>query len=294
MRTEKEMYDLILNFARSDENIRLVVINGSRANPNAKKDIFQDYDAACFVRDVSPYQQREDIPAYFGELMILQIPEEMGSPPPANDGRYGYLMQFMDGTRIDLGFIPLSELPGALHRESLTKVLLDKDELAEGIAPPSEASFIPTPPTQKQFDDCCNEFWWLNPYVAKGLWRGELINPRYFLEAHMRPELHKMLTWAFGIRTGFERSPGKLGKHFQEVFGEEVWQRYQVTCPSAQPGQVWNALFEMGVLFRQTAAEVSAHFSFAYPQREDDEISAFIRRVRRLPSAGDRDLRDES
>ncbi|MEJ2758141.1 MAG: aminoglycoside 6-adenylyltransferase, partial [Anaerolineales bacterium] len=139
MRTEKEMYDLILNFARADENIRLVVINGSRANPNAKKDTFQDYDAACFVRDVSPYQQREDIPAYFGELMILQIPEEMGSPPPANDGRYGYLMQFMDGTRIDLGFSPLSELPSALHRESLTKVLLDKDELAEGIAPPSEA-----------------------------------------------------------------------------------------------------------------------------------------------------------
>lgn len=291
MRTEQEMFALILKFARQDENIRLVVLNGSRANPDAKKDIFQDYDIACFVPEVARYRHQPEegislqtnIPAYFGELMILQIPEEMDTPQSDDNERYGYLMQFMDGTRIDLSFHPLRSLPDALHAESLTVVLLDKDGLAEGITPPSERDFFPTPPTEKQFADCCNEFWWLNPYVAKGLWRGELINPRYFLEQHMRAELHKLLTWLFGLRTSFQRSPGKLGKHFPEVLGEELWQRYQATCPGPQPDQVWDALFEMGALFRHAAAEVADQFGFAYPQQEDEEISAFIRRVRRLP-----------
>ena len=38
MRSEKEMYDLILGFARSDERVRGVILNGSRANPNAPRD----------------------------------------------------------------------------------------------------------------------------------------------------------------------------------------------------------------------------------------------------------------
>ena len=36
MRSEKEMYDLILGYANADENIRAVILNGSRANPNRK------------------------------------------------------------------------------------------------------------------------------------------------------------------------------------------------------------------------------------------------------------------
>ena len=35
MRSEQEMLDLILSIARRDDRIRVVIMNGSRANPNA-------------------------------------------------------------------------------------------------------------------------------------------------------------------------------------------------------------------------------------------------------------------
>ena len=35
MRSEQEMFDLILSFAKEEERVRAVVLNGSRANPNA-------------------------------------------------------------------------------------------------------------------------------------------------------------------------------------------------------------------------------------------------------------------
>ena len=44
MRSEKEMYELILRIAREDERIRAVYMNGSRTNSNAPKDIFQRGD----------------------------------------------------------------------------------------------------------------------------------------------------------------------------------------------------------------------------------------------------------
>ena len=40
MRSEREMMNLILGTAQADERIRAVILNGSRANPNVKRDIF--------------------------------------------------------------------------------------------------------------------------------------------------------------------------------------------------------------------------------------------------------------
>ena len=50
MRTEKEIYDLVLNFAFQDERIRIVTLEGSRTNVNIPKDNLQDYDITFFGR----------------------------------------------------------------------------------------------------------------------------------------------------------------------------------------------------------------------------------------------------
>ncbi|NTU65427.1 MAG: aminoglycoside 6-adenylyltransferase, partial [Chloroflexi bacterium] len=185
MRSEKEMLDLILTYAREHDEVRAVVMNGSRVNPNAKKDPFQDYDIVYYVRDVEPFRRNLDVVKYFGEIMILQTPEDMADPPPEGDGHYAYLMQFMDGNRIDLSFDALHQTDVTL-KDSLSLVLLDKDNLLGELPPPSDAGYLPRPPTAKAFDDCCNEFWWLNPYVAKGLWRDELTYAKYMFDTHMR------------------------------------------------------------------------------------------------------------
>jgi aminoglycoside 6-adenylyltransferase len=51
MRSESEILELILNTARRDERVRAVIMNGSRINPNAPKDFFQDYDVVYLVTE---------------------------------------------------------------------------------------------------------------------------------------------------------------------------------------------------------------------------------------------------
>ena len=55
MRSEQQMLDLILDTARADERIRAVILNGSRANPNAPRDPFQDFDIVYLVTDTQPF-----------------------------------------------------------------------------------------------------------------------------------------------------------------------------------------------------------------------------------------------
>ncbi len=282
MRSEREMFDLILNFAREHDEVRAVVINGSRVNPNAKKDPFQDYDIVYYVRSVDPFRRNMDVVRYFGEIMILQLPEDMSDPPAEGDGHYTYLMQFMDGNRIDLSFYALNQVDVTLN-DSLSLVLLDKDNLLGELPLPGNAGYLPQPPTAKAFDDCCNEFWWLNPYVAKSLWRDELIYAKVMLDAHMREQLLKMLTWFFGVQTDFQRSPGKLGKYLKGQIDADLWTLLERTYSDSQLDHIWEALFSMGDLFRQIATSVAEHFGFNYPKQDDFRVSNYVRHVRRLP-----------
>ena len=284
MRSEKEMFDLILSYAKNDDNIRAVVLNGSRANPNAPKDIFQDYDIACLVKDMSPYFKNPNIPPLFGEIMILQEPEDMQEPPAENDGHYTYLMQFKDGNRIDLSFDP-PELFKPVIEDSLTVVLLDKDNILHDIPLSSDKDYLPKPPTEKLFQDCCNEFWWVSAYVAKGLWRNELTLVKHMQDVYVRDQLMKMLVWYFGIRTDFKEAPGKMGKYFKKRLEPEIWASLERTYPDANYENIWESLFEMGSLFRRLAKVVVSEFGFQYPQQDDDNVSGFIRRIKLLPTA---------
>ena len=110
MRTEQEMFDLILNFAKQDQRVRVVAMNGSRANPNIKPDIYQDFDIVYIVTEMASFLSDDAWLDYFGKCIIMQKPEGMELFPPDGKPRFSYLMLFEDGNRIDLSLLPLEEL----------------------------------------------------------------------------------------------------------------------------------------------------------------------------------------
>lgn len=282
MRSEQEMLELILDTARQDERIRAVIMNGSRANPHAPRDPFQDFDIVYLVADVAPFKYNFDWIKRFGQIMILQMPEDMQDPPPSDDGGFVYLMQFTDGNRIDLGIYPLTATDERV-KDSLGLVLLDKDGLIKPLPPASERDHVPKPPTPKAFSDCCNEFWWVSPYVAKGLWRGEIIYAKYFLDNCVRDQLMKMITWYVGVKAQFSKNPGKFGKYLESYLEPELWELLLQTYSDASYEHTWEALFATGHLFRRIALEVAAHFGLDYPHDDDERVSAHLRHVRTLP-----------
>jgi len=169
--------------------------------------------------------------------------------------------------------------------DSLTVVLLDKDGILKDIPPSSDRDYLPKKPIGKQFQDCCNEFWWCTPYVAKGLWRGELTNARYMMDVVVREEqLMKMLVWYFGIKTDFKEAPGKFGKYIKRRVEPEIWAELEKTYSDANFENIWEALFTMGSLFRRLAKVVASEFGYQYPQQDDDNVSDYIRRIRNLPA----------
>ncbi|MDR9857950.1 aminoglycoside 6-adenylyltransferase [Paenibacillus sp. VCA1] len=281
MRTEREMLDLILNVAKSDERIRAVGMNGSRTNPNAPRDIFQDYDIVFVVTDIESFIQDPEWISVFGDRIIMQKPEEMKLIPPSMDGNYAYLMLFTDGNRIDLTLCPIEKKDHWNGGDRLAVVLLDKDRSLPRLAEPTDEEYRVRQPTAKLYADCCNEFWWVSTYVTKGLWRKEILYALDHLNI-IRGMLVKMLEWQAGILTGFSVSTGKNGKYLKAYLPESSWDQLLGTYPKGSYEDGWRALFVMTDLFRSTAREVASKLGFAYPAEDDRRVTAYLERVQSL------------
>jgi aminoglycoside 6-adenylyltransferase len=275
MRSDADMLELILETARIDPRIRAVMLNGSRANPAAAKDVFQDFDIVYLVTEMDSFKADQDWVDRFGERMVMQLPDDFAPLPPPD--QYAYLIQFVDGHRLDLTL-----KVGHFETDSLSVLLLDKDGTVPLPAPPNEADYLPEMPTAKAFFECCNEFWWVAPYVAKGLWRSEPIFAFQHINI-LRDQLVRMLEWHIGIRTDFQQSPGKLGKHFRRLLSMDHWTQLQKTFADADVERTWDAMFILMDLFAEVALEVAQHFRFEYPHEDDWKVRLHLEHVRRLP-----------
>lgn len=282
MRSEQEMMDMILNYAKNDERVRAVGMEGSRTNPNVPKDRFQDYDIVFLVTEMNSFIEDKRWVDCFGSRIIMQTPEDMDLFPPELGGNFSYLMLFADGNRIDLTLCPIEKKATWNNGDKLSKVLLDKDRALPELPAPTDQDYWVKRPSAAFYADCCNEFWWVSTYVAKGLWRQEITYAMDHLNMYVRPMLIKMLEWKVGIDTGFSLSTGKNGKYLEKYMTKQSWLSLMSTYPGGTYEEVWRALFDTLELFRNTAKEVAELLNYEYPLDDDKKVTAYLMRVQQL------------
>ncbi|QUG43762.1 aminoglycoside 6-adenylyltransferase [Psychrobacillus sp. INOP01] len=282
MRTSNEMIELVLNYAKNDERVRAVGLNGSRTNPNAPKDMFQDFDIVYLVTDMNSFVEDQHWIDVFGERIIMQTPENMSMFAPELGGRFSYLMLFTDGNRIDLTLVPIEEKDKYCKEDKLTVILMDKDNCLPELQPPTDVDYWAKRPSAEFFSDCCNEFWWVSTYVAKGLWRREILYAHEHLNNILRPMLLKMLEWKVGIENSNSVSIGKCGKYLEKYLSEKCWHELLSTYASGSYEDIWRALIAMINLFRSTSKIVADRLGYEYSREEDERVTTYLEHVRQL------------
>lgn len=280
MRTEEEMYNLILNIAKEDPRVQAVYLNGSRTNPNAPKDKFQDYDVVYVAEETLSFIEDKAWPQRFGEILYMQYPDESPDFPSDKENSYGWLMQFTDGNRIDLHVETVSHMQTAIFQDRLCKILLDKIGILPDIPESTDRDHWVKIPSQAQYLATCNEFWWCTNNIAKGLWREEITYVQDMVNCYVRPELAKMLSWKVGILTDFTVSVGKSEKYMHRWLSSEEWQQYLSTWFSCDVEEAWEAVFRMCILFEKTAQYVGRQQGFKYNQTEGDNAFSYLKQVR--------------
>ena len=282
MRSEKEMFDLIIRTAEEDERIRAAYLGGSRVNPNVPRDIFQDYDVVYIVEETGSFRKDRSWIDRFGERLYMQYPEDSPFFPSDPENCYGWLIQFADGNRLDLHVCTLKSELKNLETDHMYRVLMDKDGCLPVLEHPSDCDFWVRRPDREQFLSCCNEFWWCLNNVAKGLWREEILYVMEMLN-YVREELLRLLEWKVGAENGFAVSVGKAGKYLDKWIPQSLWKRYLATFPLADTERAWIAVFNMCDLLDELGKELGTVFGYPYNSTEAENSRGYLEHVRRLP-----------
>lgn len=280
MRTEKEIYDLVLNFAFQDERIRIVPLEGSRTNVNIPKDNLQDYDITFFVIDMGEFLKSDDWLSVFGNRIMMQKPEDMELFPPEEKG-FSYIMLFDDGVKIDLTLLPVSMLEEYLTRDKLVKIMLDKDNMIKTEIVPTDEDYYIKCPTERKFDDCCNEFWNVATYVSKGLLRGEILFAIDHMNEVLRHELLRMISWYVGTEKGFNFSLGKNYKFLDKHISKELWDNLLNTYSMSSYEEMWKSFDLCLCLFKKISKKVADSLGYNYPDY-DENVTKYLETQKRI------------
>ena len=277
-RSIAEIFALILEVAQSHDDILAVVLEGSRGKADTIDDQFQDFDVVFLVESLAPYVEDHQWIDVFGPRIIMQTPSmmnlyEQSSP---DRGSFAFLMLLADHHRIDLTLIEINYLH-QLRLDPEYKVLLDKKGILKSNLDLIEfRSFDLNTPNQKEFTDCCNEFWWVLTYVGKGLCRDQILYAKHMMEGPVREMFLRMLGWTAGVRHGFPLNPGKAGKLLRKFFPDVEWQAILGTFSDHRPENMWKALFRMMELFHEYAKEVEKMLSFKYNTMEAQNVRKYL------------------
>ena len=261
MRAETEMLDIILKTAETLQ-VKAVAMSGSRTNPKAPKDEFQDYDVVYVVDDLDNLTSNLSWLDHFGKRIIEQE-VRLGH-------RRLFLMLFEDGNRIDLTLCPKEHIQEWVDSEAVFTVLEDSEHLFEPYSQNLERYWT-SPASQTDFEKTCNEFWWVSSYVVKGICRKQLIYAIDHLYGICQQELLKVLSW----QVASEKGAVDIGKNYKYLFNyfpTEKEKEFSNLLDFSNIEKITQSLFATMQLFHQEAQFFAHKMGFYYDKEVAEKM----------------------
>ena len=266
MRNEPEMFDVILQTAKVLQ-VNAVAMSGSRTNPNAPKDEFQDYDLVYVVDDIDNLTSDLSWLDQFGKR-ILEQEVTLGH-------RRLYLMLFEDGNRIDLTLCSKDHINEWVDSEAGFTVLKDEKGLFEAYLP-NPKRYWTAPPSEEEFTASCNEFWWVSAYVVKGICRNQLIYATDHLYGICQQELLKILAW----QVASDRGVVDIGKNYKYLFNylpAEKEKEFSALLDFSSLDKITQSLFATIQLFHQEAQYLAQKMGFKYEKEVAEKMIEYAK-----------------
>src|SRR4029453_8735060 len=239
----------VSRWAAERADVRAAILLGSQARVDAPADPASDVDVTLFVDDTARYLDDAAWIGHFGEpLLSFREPTAVG-------GFEEQRVLFRDGLEVDFAIVPAAvaaEIPpeaDAVFARGF-RVLH-----ADGISfPEREPSSIDTPPpTQEQFDQLVNDFWYHLLWSAKKLWRGEVLVAKQACDGWLPGRLVELARWR-----SHEPDTWHGSRFFERWAGDELVEALGPTFAAYDAHDIARALRAKAELFGKVGDAVAA------------------------------------
>jgi aminoglycoside 6-adenylyltransferase len=275
-------YDTFLEklspWATGREDIRLMVIIGSRARTDRPVDLWSDLDLIVVTTNTDAYLSDEE---WLKELGQAHITFLEGTAV----GEFVERRVLFEGG-LDVDFVPLpldyiekgwpEEILGVFGRGF--KVIVDKDGLTGSL--PHVAATVEKevfqPPTEAQYLHLVNDFLYHAVWVAKKLGRGEVWTAKSCCDGMMKRQLLALTEWHAHLTSSDEVDTWHGGRFLEQWADPRMVAGLANAFAHYDRDDVWRALKGTQEVFRTLAVEVAEKLNYTYPMAADVYVAELI------------------
>lgn len=291
MITEADFLERMVAWGTARPWVRAIILTSSRTRPDGPVDTLSDYDLILAVTDAESRVREAGWLSDYGPFMVL-----WGDQSELH-GLTTYFRGaiYEDYVKVDYSLWPVELLERIADHPALPdqldvgyRVLLDKDGGTTRWQPPTYRAHIPSRPTEEEYDALVQEFWWTATYVAKSLWREEMVFAKFCLDYDIKLQaMRRMLEWRLELDHAWSVKPGVFGRGLKRLLPAEIWSELEDTYVGPDLEDNWAALFRTTALFHRVATEVGEALNYVYPQRIEDQVTAYLHEIWKLPPYAD-------
>lgn len=284
---QQNVIEQIVAWGEREPLVRAIVLTSSRAVPHAHTDAFSDYDVILALTDIQPFFSDRTWLESFGSVLALYR-----DPLSLERGleRSAYVTQYEDGLKIDFNLWPVELLKSVIAEPQLPaefdagyRVLLDKDSLTDRLQAPTYRAYIPALPSEREYHDKIESFFLDTTYVAKFLWRDDLMAAKHILDHSLKHDhLLPMFEWRIEIDHDWSLKLGPYGRGLKRWLRRDLWIELEQTYTGAELESNWSALFRSVDLMRRVASEVGEALGYRYPDELEQRVVKYLHRVKSL------------
>ena len=276
----EQIIEKYVRWATSDPGTRAAMIIGSRARFDHPADEWSDLDIIVHTSDPQRYLETTDWLENVGNPWLTFIEQTPG-------GGMERRVMFEGGLDVDFAIIPAEwgqqvmsagippDFADIIRRG--VRVIVDKDGLAVQLLQMPLDAPVPCPPTQAEFLEVVNDFWYHTIWTAKHLRRGELWWAKSCCDDYLKFRLRRMMEWHARATKGQSHDTWMRGRFLEEWVDPRAVEELKGIFAHYDAEDVWRALLATMELFRWVAVEAAERLGYPYLKLGDERATEFVK-----------------
>jgi len=274
----KCIIDNLIQWSTIADNVKATLIIGSQARKNIVADENSDLDIVVFVDDAESFYSSNDWLSEIGLFHVVFIESTM-------DGGKEKRVLFDGALDVDIIILPydiIDALPNVETSIAMIRgysILVDKIGVAKKLEQFRAIPPVYDLPTEQDFVNIINDFWYHAVWTAKKLKRGELWTSKFCLDSYMKWKLLTIAECHTRITKGIEHDTWYGGRFLEQW--AEPWVVHELRSCFAlyDEESIKEALYSTMSLFRSLALDITKKLKYQYPSVADEYTTACVAEI---------------
>lgn len=266
-----EIIQRISNYLITFDELKILVLNGSMADPNVPQDKFQDIDFSVLSFNISQTTKKIKKFNLFKNTILYT---EKHQKKPFLHTNIRNLLE----SGIEVGFDIYDNLETFLA-EINRFVILKINKLDEMIdfSPPATRPFNVNKPKKEEFNKLLIEIYWAIADVMKGIKREQFIYAKHKYDTTLQPKIKQLFTWYIRDLHDWNVSLGSHGKRIKYFVESDIYIQYLSTYSANSLGSILKTLLKAKSFVSELGNRLADSLGYQFPSDLDHKMSKYLK-----------------